>query len=171
MGGAESKDSMPNLPAPAPAELPPPASPPPPPTASICDKPFDSDFSRLTTEQVMNSAAEYKSCLNKKTNEVRVRLDKMINQYQNRNDNLSTAEEANSETMNLYMKDYYYVLSKGVLYLIVMGCFIYFFGINNLVEGIKTTGEVIKDKAVIIKDKAVELKDKAVELQDKADLK
>lgn len=138
---------------------------------SICDKPFDSNFSKLTTVQVMNNAEQYKACLNKKITEVRGRMDKLINQYQTRNDNLNTAEEANSETMKLYMKDYYYIISKGILYLIVMGCFIFFFGINNLVEGIKTTGEVIKDKAVIIKDKAVELKDKAVELQDKADLK
>ena len=138
---------------------------------SICDKPFDSNFSQLTTAEVMKNAGEYKACLNKKIEDVRVRMNKMINQYQNRNDNLSTAEEANNETMKMYVKDYYYVVSKGILYLIVMGCFIYFFGINNLVEGIKTTGEVIKDKAVVMKDKAVELKDKVVELQDKADLK
>ena len=138
---------------------------------SICDKQFDSNFSQLTAEQVMKNAGEYKECLNRKIEKVRTSLDKMINQYQRRNDNLSTAEQANTETMKLYMKDYYYVVSKGILYLIVMGCFIYFFGINNLVEGIKTTGEVIKDKAVVIKDKAVELKDKVVELQDKSDLK
>ena len=138
---------------------------------SICDKPFDSNFSKLTTAEVMKNAGEYKECLNKKIENVRVSMDKMINQYQRRNDNLSTAEQANSETMNMYMKDYYYVVSKGILYLIVMGCFIYFFGINNLVEGIKTTGEVIKDKAVVMKDKAIELKDKVVELQDKSDLK
>lgn len=137
----------------------------------ICDKPFDSDFSKLTTTQVMNNAGEYKACLNKKIADVRVSMDKLLNQYQLRNDNLNTAEEANNETMKMYMKDYYYIILKGILYLIVMGCFIYFFGINNLVEGIKTTGEVIKDKAVVIKDKAVELKDKAVELQDKANLK
>jgi hypothetical protein len=83
---------------------------------------------------------------------------------------LITAEQANIETMKLYMTDYYYIVSKGIIYLIVMGCFIYFFGINNLIEGIKTSGVVIKDKAVELKDKAVELKDKAVELKDKADL-
>lgn len=137
---------------------------------SICDKPFDSDFSKLTTAQVMKNASDYKDCLTKKIGDVKGRTDKMINQYQNRNNNLTTAEQANTETMNLYMKDYYYVILKGIIYLISMGCFIYFFGINNLVEGIKTTGTVLKDKAIIIKDKAVELKDKAVELKDKADL-
>lgn len=148
-----------------------PSPPPPKPPEPICDKPFDSNFSELTVNQVMNNADEYKACLNKKIEAVRASMNKLINQYQLRNDNLNTAQEANTETMNLYMKDYYYIVSKGILYLIVMGCFIYFFGVNNLVEGIKTTSEVIKDKAVVIKDKAVELKDKAVELQDKADLK
>jgi hypothetical protein len=119
----------------------------------------------------MKKAGEYKECLNKKIGDVRASMDRMLNQYQTRNNNLGTAEQANIETMNLYMKDYYYVILKGIIYLIVMGCFIYFFGINNLVQGIKTTGEVIKDKALIIKDKAIELKDKAIELQDKSDLK
>ena len=162
MGAAKSKveEVKPVLPPPKPKPIEP-----------ICDKPFDSNFSNLTTPEVMKKAGEYKECLNKKITAVRVSIDKMINQYQIRNDNLSTAEEANNETMKLYVKDYYYVVSKGILYLIVMGCFIYFFGINNLVQGIKTTSEVIKDKAVAMKDKAVELKDKVVELQDKSDLK
>jgi len=138
---------------------------------SICDKPFDSDFSKLTTPEVMAKAADYKQCLNKKIGDVRLDIDKMLNQYQTRNNNLDTAQQANIETMNLYMKDYYYVILKGIIYLAVMGCFIYFFGINNLIQGIKTTGEVIKDKAIVMKDKAIELKDKAIELQDKADLK
>jgi hypothetical protein len=137
---------------------------------SICDTPFNTDFRNLTRDQVKKYADEYKGCLNKKIEDVKKRLALLINQYQTRNNKLITAEQANIETMNLYMTDYYYIISKGILYLIVMGCFIYFFGINNLIEGIKTSSVVIKDKAVQLKDKAVELKDKAVELKDKSDL-
>ena len=78
------------------------------------------------------------------------------------NDEKTTADQLNKDTMNLYMTDYYYIIIKGILYFITLGIFIYFFGIYNLIDGIKTTGDVLKDKALVIKDKALEIKDKVV---------
>ena len=90
-------------------------------------------------------------------------MSKFINQYQQDNTLLNSSIEINKDSMNMYLMDYYYVIIKGIVYLLSLAIFIYFFGINNLIEGIKITSTVIKDKAVVIKDKAVEIKDKVLE--------
>ena len=127
----------------------------------ICDSPFDKHM-----DNSLNYVNAYNSCLNDKIESVQNNMDNIVNQYQLRKDDLITAEQVNEDTMNLYINDYYYMIIKGILYLLVLGIFIYFFGINNLIQGVKITGVVVKNKAIEIKDKAIEVKNKAVELKD-----
>ena len=128
---------------------------------SICDSPFNKNL-----EDSLDYVTAYNSCLNDKINSVQGNIDNLVSQYQLRSDTLITAEQVNEDTMKLYINDYYYVITKGILYLLVLGIFIYFFGINNLIQGVQITGIVVKDKAIAIKDKAIEVKNKAVEIKD-----
>jgi len=138
----------------------------------ICDHPFDSSFSKFSD---MKEAQTYidnynTQCILPKLNYVTEDISKYMNQYTNENDRLINAQQTNTDTMKLYNNDYYYVMIKGIIYFIIMGCFIYFFGISNLIQGIKTTGSVLKDKAVIMKDKAIEIKDQVkIATQQKID--
>jgi len=135
---------------------------------SICDKPFDNNFSRFNDisgipnyENAKNYIDQYNSqCLMPKIDYVSEDIKKYMNQYKHDKDELITAEQTNNDTKNLYTNDFYYVTIKGIIYFVIMAIFIYFFGISNLINRIKITGTVLKDKAVVIKDKAIELKDK-----------
>jgi hypothetical protein len=129
--------------------------------STICDSPFDKQL-----DNSLNYVNAYNSCLNDKITSVQKNMDNIVNQYQLRSDHLITAEQVNQDTMKLYINDYYYVITKCLLYLLVLSIFIYFFGINNLIQGVKITGVVVKDKAIALKDKAIEVKNKAVELKD-----
>jgi hypothetical protein len=130
---------------------------------SLCDSPFNKNL-----DNSLNYINAYNSCLNDKIGSVQTNLDDNIHAYQLRKDHLITAQQVNEDTMKLYINDYYYIITKGILYLLVLGIFIYFFGINNLIQGVQITGVVVKDKAIEIKDKVIEVKNKAVELKDKA---
>lgn len=133
---------------------------------SLCDSPFNKNL-----DNSLNYINAYNSCLNDKIGSVQTTIDDSINAYQLRTDHLITAEQVNEDTMKLYINDYYYTITKGILYLLVLGIFIYFFGINNLIQGVQITGVVVKDKAIAIKDKVIEVKNKAVELKDTLELK
>jgi hypothetical protein len=129
---------------------------------SICDKPFDTKYT-----ETHNKADSFKyiddyntQCLLPKIEYVSDDIQKYMNQYTNQNDSLLNAQQTNIDTMKMYNNDYYYVMIKGIIYFVIIGVFIYFFGISNLITGIKTTGVVLKEKAAIIKDKAIEIKDK-----------
>lgn len=129
-----------------------------------CNIPFNPNFTNkyCTEIEAKNYVKAYNNqCLLPKLDFVQKDMNKLINQSVT-NDQLTTATQLNNDTMKLYMNDYYYIISKGIIYFIVLGLFIYFFGISNLIEGVKTTGSVLKDKATVIKDKATELKDKVV---------
>jgi hypothetical protein len=114
-------------------------------------------------DEVHEYINNYNKCLLGNINVINKNMSKNINQYQDNNDRLTTSTEVNNDTMKMYINDYYYVITKGIIYSITLIIFIYFFGINNLIEGIKVTGTVIKDKAVMIKDKAEEMKNKIKE--------
>lgn len=134
-----------------------------------CSVKFNPNFTNTYCSEIeaKNYVKAYNSqCLLPKLDFVQKDLNKIINQSVT-NDQLTTATQLNNDTMKLYMNDYYYIVTKGIIYFIILGLFIYFFGISNLIEGIKTTGTVLKDKAVIMKDKAIIMKDKAIELKDK----
>lgn len=138
----------------------------------ICDKPFDNNFTRFSDmKQTQAYVDDYNAqCVLPRLNNVKEDISKYMNHHTSQNDKLIHAEQTNIDTIQLYNKDYYYVMIKGIIYFIIMGCFIYFFGISNLIEGVKTTGSVLKDKAVIIKDKAIELKDQVkIATQQKLD--
>ena len=130
-------------------------------TSSLCDSPFNKNL-----DNSLNYINAYNSCLNDKIGSVQTNLVDNLNKYQVRKDHLITAEQVNEDTMKLYINDYYYTVTKGILYLLVLGIFIYFFGINNLIQGVQITGVVVKDKAIAIKDKVIEVKNKAVELNE-----
>jgi hypothetical protein len=124
----------------------------------ICD--FSFNVNRISQD---NYVKDYNECLNNKIKNLNDKTNTFMNKYQEENNDLITSEETNIDTMKMYANDYYYVIIKAILYVIVLGIFIYFFGISNLIQGTKTAGIVIKDKVVEIKDKAVEIKDKALE--------
>jgi len=139
---------------------------------SICDYPFDNSISKFSDmKQAQTYVDNYNTqCVLPRLSNVTDDIKKYMNQYNSQNDRLLNAEQTNIDTMQLYNKDYYYVMIKGIIYFIIMGCFIYFFGISNLIEGVKTTGGILKDKAVIIKDKAIEMKDQVkIATQQKLD--
>lgn len=133
---------------------------------SLCDSPFNKNL-----DNSLNYINAYNSCLNDKIGSIQTTIDDSINTYQLRTDYLNTAHQVNEDTMKLYINDYYYTITKGILYLLVLGIFIYFFGINNLIQGVQITGGVVKDKAIAMKDKVIEVKNKAVELKDTLELK
>lgn len=129
-----------------------------------CKAPFNPNFTNkyCTETEAKNYVKAYNTqCLLPKLDFVQKDLNKLINQSVT-NDQLTTATQLNDDTMKVYMNDYYYIIIKGIVYFVVLGLFIYFFGISNLIEGVKTTGNVLKDKAIVIKDKTVELKDKVI---------
>lgn len=138
----------------------------------LCDKPFDNNFSRFGD---MTEARTYiddynAQCILPKLDYVKKDISKYMNQHTSENDRLFNAHQTNIDTMKLYNNDYYYVMIKGIVYFIIMGCFVYFFGISNLIQGIKSTGGILKDKAVIMKDKAIEMKDQVkIATQQKID--
>jgi len=68
------------------------------------------------------------------------------------NDKFITSTQLNTDSMNMYLTDYYYVMIKGILYFVILALFIYFYGISNLLENIKMTTSSVKDKAIQIKD-------------------
>ena len=123
---------------------------------SVCDLPFNSDFSIFNANNDVDGAKKYvdnyNKCLEDKIKLVDEDMSKLIHTNQSKNDTLISAEKINDDTMKMYINDYYYVMTKGIVYLLIMGCFIYFFGISNLINGIKTTGEVVKNKVNVIKD-------------------
>ena len=129
---------------------------------SICDKPFDNNFSRFSD---LSDAETYidaynSECLLPKIDYVSDDIEKYMNQYTSQTTTLLNAQQTNIDTMKLYKTDYYYVMTKGIIYFVAIAIFIYFFGISNLINGIKTTGAVMKDKAITIKDTAIQMKDK-----------
>ena len=124
----------------------------------ICD--FSFNVNLISQD---NYVKEYNECLNNKIKNLNDKTNSFMNKYQKENNDLITSDETNIDTMKMYINDYYYVIIKAILYLIVLGIFIYFFGISNLIQGTKTAGIVLKNKVVEIKDKAVEIKDKALE--------
>lgn len=130
---------------------------------SICDIPFNSDFSSFNEKNDIDGAKkyidDYNKCLEDKIKFFDGDMSKLITTNQTQNDSLISAEQINEDTMQLYITDYYYVVTKGIVYLLIMGSFIYFFGISNLINGIKTTGEVVKNKVNVIKDKVTAIKD------------
>lgn len=128
---------------------------------SICDYPFDNSFSRFSNvKHAEKYIDDYNSqCLLPKIDYVSNDIKKYMNFYTTQHDSLLTAEQTNIDTMKLYNNDYYYVMIKGIIYFIIMSIFIYYFGISNLIQGIKTTGIVLKDKAIQVKDKAIQVKD------------
>ena len=130
---------------------------------SICDIPFNSDFSSFNANNDQAGAKkyidDYNKCLEDKIKFFDGDLSKLITANQSQNDSLINAEQINEDTMQLYISDYYYVMTKGILYLLIMGSFIYFFGISNLINGIKTTGEVVKNKVNVIKNTVTAIKD------------
>lgn len=130
-------------------------------TSSLCDTPFNKIL-----DNSLNYINAYNSCLNDKLSHVQKDMDTIMSDYKLRSDNLITAEQVNEDTMILYKNDYYYIITKSIVYLSILGIFIYFFGINNLIQGVEITGNVVKDKAIAIKDKAIEIKNKAIELKD-----
>lgn len=68
------------------------------------------------------------------------------------NDKVITAIQLNNDSMSMYRTDYFYVIIKGIIYFIILALFIYFYGIYNLLENIKTTAVTVKDTAIKVKD-------------------
>jgi len=130
---------------------------------SICDLPFNSDFSGFNAkndeESVKKYVDDYNKCLEDKIKSMNSNVSKIMNSSTNKNDAFTSAEQINDDTMKLYTNDYYYVVTKGIVYLLIMGGFIYFFGISNLINGIKTTGELVKNKVNVIKKTVNVIKD------------
>jgi hypothetical protein len=130
---------------------------------SVCDTPFNTDFSGFNatndTDDLKKYVHEYNKCLEDKINSINGNMTKIMRASNNPNDAFASAEQINEDTMKLYTNDYYYVITKGIVYLLIMGGFIYFFGISNLINGIKTTGELVKNKVNIIKKTANVIKD------------
>lgn len=133
----------------------------------ICDLEFNTDFIGrfgYNMDRVKDYIDDYNNnCVKPKLHKVENNISVMLQQEQYKTSKLYNANQMNSDSMKLYMNDYYYIISKGIIYVLVLGIFIYFFGINNLIEGVQTTTNVLKDKAIQIKDKAIEMKDKAVQ--------
>lgn len=145
---------------PVPKKTPPPRSEKTLPSLETCGifEPYLQKDAKILEEYITN----YNKCLLRNIDYVKNDMDKFMNQHKKNNDKISSVEQINNDTMKTYIKDYYYVILKGIIYLITLAIFIYLFGINNLIEGIKVTGSVIKDKAIILKDKAEEIKNKIV---------
>lgn len=134
---------------------------------SICESPFELIDSTSTDSLIIDKNKkyinDYEICMNNKLNNIQGKIDNIVSQKQLYNDEIITAEQVNNDTMDLYINDYYYIIIKSILYLIILGGFIYLFGINNLIERIKITSTVVKDKTINVKNKAIELKNKAIE--------
>ena len=146
----------------------------------ICALPFNSDFTRFMKKDpnlnyskkqlnelmlqakpdIQNYIDGYNNCLLNQINYSNDDMAKFFDLTEKQNNEILTAEQVNLDTIQLYQNDYYYVITKGIVYLIVLAIFIYVFGISQLIDGIKTTSTVIKDTAIKVKDTAINLKDK-----------
>ena len=76
---------------------------------SICDLPFNSDFSRFNANDV-NGAKKYidsyNKCLEDKIKLVDDDMSKLMNSKQSENDSLISAKQINDDTMKMYKNDY-----------------------------------------------------------------
>jgi hypothetical protein len=99
-------------------------------------------------------------CIKAQLNCVSDNLNKLIDFEKNVNKDIDLVNQLNEDSMNMYSKDYYYIVIKGILYFIILALFIYFYGIFNLIQNIKTTAITVKDTAIKVKDS---IKNKVIE--------
>jgi len=85
-------------------------------------------------------------------------LNGLLDTYYNNLNNHDSLDELNNNSMSIYINDYWYVIIKSIIYSLVLILFIYFYGITNLIENIKTSASTIKEQVVKVKDKIVDIK-------------
>ena len=89
---------------------------------SVCDLPFNSDFSKFNATKDVIGAKKYvdnyNKCLEDKIKLVDADMSKLIDTNQTKNHTLISAEQITDDTMKMYINDYYYVMTKGIVYLL-----------------------------------------------------
>ena len=90
-----------------------------------------------------------------------------LESYKINSQNYDYVNALNNNSMNIYISDYWYIVIKALTYSFILIIFIYFYGIINLIETIKTSAITIKEQTVKVKNKVIEIKDKVVEVKDK----
>ena len=83
------------------------------------------------------------------------KLDDLLETYNDKLNNYETVNEMNNNSMSMYINDYWYVIVKSIVYTIVLLIFIYFYGISNIIENVKTSANTIKEQTIKVKDKIV----------------
>lgn len=94
-------------------------------------------------------------------------LTQLLDTYNNTLNNYETVNELNKNSMSIYINDYWYIIVKSIIYSLVLLLFIYFYGITNIIESIKTSAVTIKDQTIKVKDKIVEVKEQIVDKTNK----
>lgn len=77
----------------------------------------------------------------------------VIKSYDDKIKLYESAHEQNKDSTMQYLNDYYYIIFKSVIYIVVLGIVIYFFGISKLIESVKTSATFIKEKIKTVKEK------------------
>ena len=130
-----------------------------------CDS-YDIFYSKFNESK--QNTQELHSILVKQAKCIQTQLGCLSNNINNiseneSNDKLKTATQLNNDSMNMYTTDYFYIIVKGIIYFIILASFIYFYGIYNLLENIKTTASTVSEKAIKVKDA---IKNKAIQIKE-----
>uniref|UniRef100_A0A6C0ET65 Uncharacterized protein n=1 Tax=viral metagenome TaxID=1070528 RepID=A0A6C0ET65_9ZZZZ len=79
----------------------------------------------------------------------------LLDTYNDKLNNYETVNELNNNSMYIYINDYWYVIVKSIVYSLVLLIFIYFYGISNIIENVKSSANTIKEQTIKVKDKIV----------------
>jgi len=91
-------------------------------------------------------------CVQKRIQESDVDLNNLINNYSDNKEKAISASEMNNNTKTLYQKDLYYTYGKIFFFILLAGCFYYFFKLSGILEPIKNIVEKVKDKVKTLKE-------------------
>jgi hypothetical protein len=118
--------------------------------------PYNEFLSEYNNEADVNKSQQIlitqSKCIQEQLKCVTKNINSSLENENKGNDQIITALQLNNDSMTMYTTDYFYVIIKGILYFIILGLFIYFYGIYNLLENIKTTAVTVKDTAIKVKD-------------------
>jgi hypothetical protein len=120
------------------------------------------EYNKLTS---LNDQIAFGECV-ANLSQTNADYEQLFNIYTINTKNYENVSELNNSSMNLYINDYWYIIVKAIVYSIVLVVFVYFYGIRNLIEHIKTSATTITEKTLSVKDKLVEMKDKVVEVKE-----
>jgi len=110
----------------------------------------------LTKSPTNNSYGDLLQCVQRRIQESDDSLNNLINNYSDNKEKSISASEMNKNSETLYQKDLYYIYGKIFFFIILAGCFYYFFKLSGVLGPIKNIVDKVVNK---VKDNVKNLKE------------